>query len=119
MTHAPCHSRAARAYGIPPPPPPAYRCHEASARGLMRGTAHMLARPFAHAGVSMEDAIAYLEDEERGASSQADGCLALAKLLRHNQLPGEARSNAVKLGAIELLVSALRSHPHDTVRVRV
>jgi hypothetical protein len=64
----------------------------------------------------MEDAIAYLE--ESGASSQADGCLALAKLLRHNQLPGLARSTAVKLGAIGLLVSALKSHPHDTVRAK-
>ena len=61
---------------------------------------------------SMEDAITYLTAS--GASSQADGCLALAKLLRHNVLPGVARSAAVKQGAIDLLVTALRTHPHDT-----
>ena len=93
------------------PPPAAYRTCLALAQGLMRSTAHTRAWAFGTTG-AMEDAIAYLAAS--GASSQADGCLALAKLLRHNVLPGLARTTAVKLGAIDLLVSALRTHPHDT-----
>ena len=69
-------------------------------------------RVFGTTGASMEAAIAYLATS--GAASQAVGCLALAKLLRHNVLPGVARSTAVKQGAIERLVSALKTHPMDT-----
>ena len=60
----------------------------------------------------MEGAIGYLAKPD--AASQAVGCLALAKLLRHNVLPGVARSTAVEQGAIDLLVTALRSHPLDS-----
>jgi len=60
---------------------------------------------------SLEDAIDLLSTP--GADSHAVGCLTLAKLLRHNSLPGFARTSAVRQGAIELLIDALSSHPDD------
>ena len=108
-----------RAYvrGTAPRVPYVFRTR-ALAQGLVCGTAHTRTWAFGTTGASMEDAIALLRHRwptsSSQASSQADGCLALAKLLRHNVLPGVARSAAVKQGAIDLLVTALRTHPHDT-----
>ena len=56
----------------------------------------------------MEEAVTLLQST--GASARADGCLAMARLLRHNNVPGFARQHAVKMGAIRLLVAALQDH---------